>query len=226
MDCRVEPCNDGDWKGLRRQKERRARCLFGRTIQSAMTLSKSMLRCAHLPLTPSCHGSTMASMLCASQSQGLRVRRGHEMDCRVEPCNDGEWKGLRRQKERSAHCVLWAGHSVFDDAFNELVEMCSSPPHTVMPWLDHGIHAVRYPAARASGSPRSRIGLQGRALQRQRELSSSVSEGEEAMPRRFRVKVPGWARSCPFAGFPAALHRRDLRPPVRRRHLLPEWKPF
>jgi hypothetical protein len=87
------------------------------------------------------------------------------MDCRVEPCNDVKWKGLRLEKERRAHCVLGAGHSVFDDAFNELVEMCSPSPPTVMPWLDHGIHAARYPVAKISGGARKRNGLQGRALQ-------------------------------------------------------------
>ncbi len=87
------------------------------------------------------------------------------MDCRVEPCNDAEWKGLRREKERRAYCVLWALHSVCDNTQSPYRDSEPFDTLSVMPWLDHGIHAVRHPAARASGSSRSRIGLQGQALQ-------------------------------------------------------------
>ncbi|MGX1498328.1 hypothetical protein ACSSV1_003379 [Labrenzia sp. MBR-25] len=115
MDCGVKPCNDGKWKGLGREKERSVCCVL-LARDSVFDKTQSPYRDTEpLGTPPSCHGSPMASMPLVLLSQGLRVWRGNGMDCRVEPCNDGEWSGLRREKERSACCVLLARHSVFDN---------------------------------------------------------------------------------------------------------------
>jgi hypothetical protein len=165
MDCRVSPAMTGIGKGCGEKRSVARVAFFWRATQSSTTRKSPIETLSPSTYPPSCHGSPMASMPRANLSQRLRVWRGNGMDCRVEPCNDGEWKGLQRQKERSACCVLLARDSVFDNTQSpyRVTEPLDTP--SVMPWLDHGIHAACYPVAKTSGWARKWNGLQGRALQ-------------------------------------------------------------
>ncbi len=141
--CPAMTGNGKDW-GEKRSEVRVA--FFWRATQSSTTRKAPIETLSPSTHPPSCHGSPMASMPLVLLSQGLRVGRGNGMDCRVEPCNDGEWNGLWRQKQRSACWVLLARDSVFDTTQGPVEAF--SPRHTLGHAMARPWHPRRLPSCR------------------------------------------------------------------------------
>ncbi len=68
------------------------------------------------------------------------------MDCRIKPCNDGEGGG----KEPRHRIGPMIGHSRCSTHSRQQLVGSLPLPSTVMPWLDHGIHAVASPPCSAT----------------------------------------------------------------------------